>query len=50
VTWTIEPSNTPIPILSVVFDRDGSVLYGIGRDFSVWKATLRGERRRAVGR
>jgi photosystem II stability/assembly factor-like uncharacterized protein len=49
VTWTIEPSNTPIELRSVAFDRDGTALYALGRDFSVWKATLRGPRRRAVG-
>ena len=50
VTWTIEPSNTTIPMLSVAFNRDGTVLYGLGRDSSVWRATVRGGRRRAIGR
>ncbi len=47
VTWTVESSN--VPILSVAFNPDGTVLYGLGRDYSVWTAT-RGGRRRAVGR
>ena len=50
VTWTIEPSNTPIPIVSVFFNRDGTLLYGHARDYSVWTAPTRGSRRRAVGR
>jgi len=49
-TWTIEPSNTPVPFLSVGFNRDGTVLYGLGRDYRVWTATVRGNRRRAIGR
>jgi photosystem II stability/assembly factor-like uncharacterized protein len=50
VTWTIEPSNTPLPIVSVVFNRDGTMLYGQARDLSLWTATVRGNRRRSVGR
>jgi photosystem II stability/assembly factor-like uncharacterized protein len=49
VTWTTETSNTPIPIVSVVFNRDGTVLYGHARDYSVWRA-MSGNRRRVVGR
>jgi photosystem II stability/assembly factor-like uncharacterized protein len=49
VTWAIEPSNTPAPILSVLFNRHGTVLYGLARDYSLWRA-VRGNRRRAVSR
>lgn len=49
-TWTIEPSNVPAPVSSVVFNRDGSVLYAISRDYQLWTATMRANRRRAVGR
>lgn len=48
VTWTMEPSNTPASMQSVLFNHDGTVLYGLGRDFRVWKA-IRGNRRRAAG-
>jgi photosystem II stability/assembly factor-like uncharacterized protein len=48
VTWTIEPSSAPVPMYSVVFDRDGAVLYGLGRDLSIWKTIVRGGRRRAA--
>lgn len=52
VTWTIEPHEpAPADMLSVAFNRDGTALYGVGRDYTVWKAaTTRGPRRRAVSR
>lgn len=50
VTWTIEPSNMPSSILSVVFNPDGTVLYSLGRDLNVWRATLSGNRCRAIRR
>lgn len=46
VTWTMEPSNAPVSFHSVVFDRDGTALYGLGRE--LWKAVVRGNRRRAA--
>jgi photosystem II stability/assembly factor-like uncharacterized protein len=50
VTWTIEP-HEPTDMLSVTFNRDGTVLYGVSRDYKVWRATvMRGARRRAVSR
>lgn len=49
-TWTVEPSNTPAPMLSVAFNSDGSALFGLTRSSSIWRATLRGDRRRAVRR
>jgi photosystem II stability/assembly factor-like uncharacterized protein len=49
VTWTTEPSDSPVSFLSVHFTHDGTVLYGLRRDLSVWKAVVRGSRRRAIG-
>src|SRR3954468_20153015 len=47
-TWTIEPSSTSITPLA--FDRDGSALYGLGRDYSLWKTSVRQDRRRTIRR
>lgn len=49
-TWTTEPTPIPLPIIALAFDRDGSALYAIGFNQKLWKATVRGERRRAVRR
>ena len=48
VTWTVEPSNVPFEISSVAFNGDGTVLYALARNSSVWMATVRGPRRRAA--
>ena len=50
VTWTTEPSNSSVSFLSVHFTHDGTVLYGLRRDLSIWKALVRGSRRRATSR
>lgn len=49
VTWTVEPSNLPVEISSVAYNADGTMLFAITRDFSVWRATVRAPRRRATG-
>ena len=38
------------PIIWLGFDRDGSTLFAVGFDQQIWRATVRGERRRAVRR
>ncbi|HEX6083281.1 MAG TPA: hypothetical protein VF266_02070 [Thermoanaerobaculia bacterium] len=50
VTWTTEPAPMPTPIIWLGFDRDGSTLFAVGFDQQIWRATVRGERRRAVRR
>lgn len=47
-TWTTEPTSMPLPVIALAFDRDGSALYAIGFNQKIWKATVRGARRRAV--
>lgn len=49
-TWTVEPTPMPSPIINLAFDRDGTVLYAVGFDQQIWRAIVRGERRRAVRR
>ncbi|HUR81415.1 MAG TPA: hypothetical protein VM733_11650, partial [Thermoanaerobaculia bacterium] len=48
VTWTVEPSTAPGSIRTVAFNRDGTVLWGLAGNYSVWKANVRAPRRRAT--
>lgn len=47
-TWRVEPSNLPYGASSVAFNRNGTVLFAVGGDLSVWQAVVRGSHRRAM--